>query len=54
LAVGLRWHGATTWVLPTFDAVGDDATWMDDAFGEADPDEVLARFDVPVRWTESG
>jgi hypothetical protein len=50
LAVGLQWHGATTWVLPTFDAVGDDASWMDDAFGEADPDEVLCRFDVPVRW----
>ena len=52
LAVGLRWHGATTWVLPTLDAVGDDVTWMDDAFAEADPDEVLCRFDVPVRWTQ--
>ncbi|HEY2833225.1 MAG TPA: hypothetical protein VGJ14_12430 [Sporichthyaceae bacterium] len=50
VAVGLRWHGATTWVLPTFDAVGDDATWMENAFGEADPDDVLCRFDVPVRW----
>jgi hypothetical protein len=52
LAVGLRWHGATTWVLPTLDAVGDDAAWMDDAFTEADPDEVLARFDVPVNWAQ--
>jgi hypothetical protein len=52
LAVGLRWHGATTWVLPTLDAVGDDAEWMDDAFTEADPDEVLARFDVPVNWAQ--
>jgi FAD/FMN-containing dehydrogenase len=52
LAVGLRWHGATTWVLGTVDAVGDDATWMDDAFAEADPDEVLCRFDVPVRWAQ--
>jgi hypothetical protein len=50
LAVGLRWHGATTWVLPTLDTVGDDADWMDDAFAGADPDETLARFDVPVRW----
>jgi hypothetical protein len=54
LAVGLRWHGATTWVLPTVDAVGDDGTWMDDAFAGADPDEVLCRFDVPVRWGQGG
>jgi hypothetical protein len=51
LAVGLRWHGATTWVLPTLDTAGDDVAWMDDAFAEADPDEALARFDVPVSWT---
>jgi hypothetical protein len=53
LAVGLRWHGATTWVLHTVDAVGDDADWMDDAFAAADPDEVLCRFDVPVRWSRA-
>ncbi|HZE65451.1 MAG TPA: hypothetical protein VE081_02405 [Sporichthyaceae bacterium] len=54
LAVGLRWHGATTWVLPTVDAAGDEVEWMDDAFAEADPDEVLCRFDVPVRWSQTG
>jgi hypothetical protein len=47
--LGLQWHGATTWVVAA-DTDPDDASaqWMDEAFAEIHPDEVLCRFDVPV------
>jgi hypothetical protein len=47
--VGLRWHGATTWVVAA-DAEPDEdsAQWMDKAFTDVHPDDVLCRFDVPV------
>jgi hypothetical protein len=51
--LGLHWHGATTWVVAAdTDADDDSAEWMDTAFADMDPDDVLCRFDVPV--TRSG
>lgn len=53
-AAGLRWHGATTWVVEATDAEpgADGEEWMDDAFIDAEPGSVLCRVDVPVVWTK--
>ncbi|MBA3743866.1 hypothetical protein [Sporichthya sp.] len=53
-SVGLRPHGHTTWVLATDDADpdDDDPSWMEDAFGGAEPELVLCRVEAPVEPDE--
>ena len=53
-SVGLRPHGHTTWVLATDDADpdDDDPSWMEDAFGGAEPGRVLCRLEAPVEGDE--
>jgi hypothetical protein len=52
--LGLHWHGATTWVVAA-DADPDDNSsgWMEEAFCDVDPADVLCRFDVPATRTRA-
>lgn len=54
LELGLRWHGVTTSIYGALDAGpdDDDTEWMEDAFANADPDEMLCRVDTPVTWAK--
>ncbi len=52
LGLGLRWHGVTTSIYSALGAGpdDDDTAWMEDAFADADPAEMLCRVDTPVTW----
>jgi hypothetical protein len=54
LELGLRWHGVTTSIYGSMDAGPDDdgTEWMEDAFANADPEEMLCRVDTPVTWAK--